>query len=227
MKCGDLISSRIRIKQTDLLVSGCVDLTEESRRLVYKLRQQIESYIEMHPFFARACLPLEPDSSAPEIIKTMLAASSLANVGPMAAVAGSIAEYIGLGLLPYSRDVVVENGGDVFMRTAVRRELLLLAERSDFTGLRIGIDPSAQPMGICTSAGTSGHSLSFGHADAVMIIDPSVSRADAVATAIANIIKHPCDLGKGIKKAQEIGVAGIIILVDGHMGAWGRVEIIN
>jgi ApbE superfamily uncharacterized protein (UPF0280 family) len=227
VKAGDLVTSRILVKQTDLLVSGFKDLKEEAAALVHTYRQQIEDYIERNPFFIRALSPVEPDPLAPRIINTMIEAASKANVGPMASVAGTIAEYVGLGLLPYSRDVIVENGGDVFIRSEVRREMLLLAESSEFIGLRIAIKASPKPLGVCTSSGRLGHSLSYGKADAVMVVGTSPSIADAAATGIANLIMKPSDIRKGLTRAQEMGVLGVLILVEGQMGAWGQLELVS
>jgi ApbE superfamily uncharacterized protein (UPF0280 family) len=157
----------------------------------------------------------------------MIEAASRASVGPMASVAGAIAEYVGLKLLPFSRDIIVENGGDIFIRSAIGRQLLLLAESSNFKSLRIAISPCLKPLGICTSSGKSGHSLSLGKADAVMTMAASPSLADAAATAIANLIRQSSDIKKGIKRAQEIGVYGVLILVEGQMGAWGQIEFLD
>lgn len=225
VKSGDLISSKILVKQTDLLVSGFKDLREEAESLVRKYRQQIEGYIEGHPSFVRALSPLKRDAFAPKIINSMIDAASRSNVGPMAAVAGAIAEYVGLGLLSHSRDVIVENGGDIFIRSEVQRKIFLLAESSEFTGLTIVIQPSPKPVGVCTSSGKLGHSLSYGKADAVMVVGRSASMADAAATGIANILKKPSDIEKGIQRAREIGALGILIVINGQIGAWGRIEL--
>ncbi len=227
VKTYDLITRKVLVNQTDLLVSGFRDLEEEAKHLVIKYRRQLEDYIDKHPSFVRAFCPLKRDPFAPRIVNSMIEAGSRANVGPMAAVAGAIAEYVGLGLLPYSRDVVVENGGDVFIRSKVRREMLLLAESSDFTGMKIAIQPSPKPVGVCTSSGKLGHSLSYGRADAVMVVGPTVSMADAAATGIANLIKSPSDIKKGLDRAQEIGVLGVLILIKDQMGAWGNIEFLN
>lgn len=227
VKTYDLITHKVLVNQTDLLVSGFRDLEEKAKNLVYKYRRQLEGYIDKHPSFVRAFCPLERDPFAPKIVNSMIEAGSRANVGPMAAVAGAIAEYVGLGLLPYSRDVVVENGGDIFIRSKVRREMLLLAESSDFTGMKIAIQPSSKPIGICTSSGKLGHSLSYGKADAVMIVGPTASMADAAATGIANLIRSPSDIKRGLDRAQEIGVLGVLILIEDQMGVWGNVEFLN
>ncbi len=227
VKTGDLITSRILVKQTDLLVSGFRDLKEEATVFVHKYRQQIEDYIDRNPSFLRAFSPVEPDPFAPKIIKTMVEAASKADVGPMASVAGAIAEYVGLGLLPYSRDIIVENGGDIFIRSEKRREMLLLAESSDVLGLRIAIKASPKPLGVCTSSGKLGHSLSYGRADAVMVVGHSASMADAAATGIANFIERPSDIKEGLRRAQEMGVLGVLILIEGQMGAWGQIELVS
>jgi ApbE superfamily uncharacterized protein (UPF0280 family) len=227
VKAGDLITSRILVKQTDLLVSGFRDLKEKATVLVHKYRKQIEDYIDRNPSFLRAFSPVKQDPFAPKIIKTMIEAASKADVGPMASVAGAIAEYVGLGLLPYTRDVIVENGGDVFIRSEKKREMLLLAESSDFLGLRIAIKTSTKPLGVCTSSGKLGHSLSYGRADAVMVVGQSTSMADAAATGIANLIEMPSDIRKGLRRAQEMGVLGVLILIEGQMGAWGQIELLS
>jgi len=227
VKAYDLITRKVLVNQTDLLVSGFKNLEEEAKSLVFKYRQQIEDYIERHPSFVRAFYPLKRDPFAPGIVNSMIEAGSRANVGPMASVAGAIAEYVGLGLLPYSRDVIVENGGDVFVCSRVRREMLLLAESSDFTAMKIAIQPSPKPVGVCTSSGKLGHSLSYGRADAVMVVGPTASIADAAATGIANLIRSPSDIKKGLDRAQEIGVLGTLILIEDQMGAWGNIEFLN
>jgi hypothetical protein len=226
VKPKGLVSAGIRVKQTDLLVSGTRDLSDKALPLVVQYRRQIEDYMLRHPFFGRSLVPVKPDDSAPDIVKAMIEASIRANVGPMATVAGAIAEYVGLGLMPFSREVIVENGGDIFLFTSQKREMLLLAESSLFKGLRIALDPTPDPIGICTSSGTLGHSLSFGCADAVMVIACTASLADAAATAIGNLVKRSSDLEVAIEKAREIGVDGVVILVEDQIGAWGKVEIL-
>lgn len=227
VKSNGLTTCRVLVKQTDLLISGFGDLKEKATYLVHKYRKHIENYIEMNPYFASSLVPVKQDYSAPAIIRSMIQSASRAGVGPMASVAGAIAEYVGLGLVPYSEEIIIENGGDIFIKSKTRREILLLAESSDFVGMRIAVDPVSEPIGVCTSSGKLGHSNSFGNADAVMVIGTSASFADAAATAIANIVKVPADLKKAIKRARQIGVTGIVILINEKIGAWGRVEILS
>jgi ApbE superfamily uncharacterized protein (UPF0280 family) len=224
-KATDLMTCRVLVKETDMLVSGFCDLLEAARAQVLKYRGQIEGYISRHPSFARSLVPMRRDPFAPEIVNTMIEASSRCGVGPMASVAGAIADYVGNALLPLTRDVIVENGGDIFISSQTRREVLLLAEGSGFEDLKITIGPHQRPCGVCTSSGKLGHSLSFGRADAVTVVGASASIADAAATGIANMIQAASDIKKGLERAKEIGVLGVIILSEGHMGAWGQIEI--
>lgn len=223
VRSGDLISSRVVVKQTDLLVSGFSNLRKEAERLVRKCRGEIEDYIEKHPRFLKTLIPMERDPSAPGIVKSMIEAAAMTGVGPMASVAGAIADYVGRGLSRSGRDVIVENGGDIFIRSSVERQVLLLAETSELPAVRLALPPCPEPIGLCTSSGTLGHSLSFGRADAVTVLWSSASFADAAATAIANVVRDQGDIKKGIRRAQEIGVDGVVILVEGHIGAWGKI----
>jgi len=223
----DLISSRVLVKQTDLRVSGFKDMEKEAAALVYYYRRHIEAYIDKNPNFARALSPVRPDPGAPKIIAAMIEAGAKAGVGPMAAVAGAIAEYVGSGLLSYSRDIIVENGGDIFIRSKKKREILLLAESWRFLGQKVAIKAWPEPLGVCTSSGKLGHSLSFGAADAVMVVDNSASMADAMATGIANQIRTADDIKMGIWMAREMGALGVLILVEQQMGVWGQIELVD
>lgn len=222
---GDLVHTRVRVKQTDILVSGRRGFAVEAAALVRASRRQIEGYIASHPGFESSLVPIAGDPTAPPVVAAMIAAAALAGVGPMAAVAGAVAEYVGHGLASGGGDLIVENGGDLFVRSAAPRELLLLAENSAFVGLRIALPPSPAPIGVGTSSGTLGHSLSFGGADAVMAVAASASLADAAATAIANTVKGVDHLEAGLARAREIGVDGVVVLAGDRMAAWGDIRI--
>lgn len=227
VKPRGLVSSLVRVKQSDILISADRALSREGLALVLKLRRQIEGYIDRNPFFLRSLVPLEKDEDAPEIVQAMIEASAKAGVGPMAAVAGAIADFVGRELMGDFPDLIVENGGDIFLRSSVKREVLLLAESSAFKGLKIAVGPTLEPIGICTSSGKLGHSFSYGSADAVTIIAASAAMADATATAIANVVKAASDIERGIECAREMAVDGVLIVMDDRLGAWGQVEIIG
>ena len=145
----------------------------------------------------------------------------------MASVAGAIAEFVGYELLALSPEIIIENGGDIFLKSLRNRMIGIYAGKSPLTG-RIGLEISGEetPLGICTSSGTVGHSLSYGKADAVIALSPSAILADAAATAIGNLITQPSDIPKGIELAKGIeGLRGVIIIKDDRMGLWGEVKL--
>lgn len=227
VKSRGLVSSRVQVRQTDMLVSGNCELGVKALPLIRKYRADIEDYIDRRPEFARSLVPVAPDPAAPPIVGAMLEASSRAGVGPMATVAGAMADHVGRGLLAHSREVIVENGGDILLHVSSRREMLVLAENSPLLSLKIAVGPTAGPLGICTSSGTHGHSLSFGRADAVTIFAETAAFADAAATAVGNLVQSARDVDAGIAKARSLGVSGVLILVEDKVGAWGQVDIIG
>ena len=114
---GDLVSFHMKVKETDLWVSAEQNLEKETRDLVLDCRQQLESHIRMHPGFAASLLPGVSDPYAPKIVNDMIEATKDLSVGPMASVAGAVAQYVGEGLLRFTDQVIVENGGDIFLKT--------------------------------------------------------------------------------------------------------------
>jgi len=229
IKQADLTVFRVAEKETDLLISGDKDLTTETKIAIRRYRRDIENYISRYPLFRTTLEPLDVYDDAPDIVKEMAEAAKKADVGPMAAIAGTIAEFVGRELLTFSENIIVENGGDIFIKTSQSRTLGVYAGNSPFTGkLGLAIKPEQTPLGICTSSGTVGHSLSFGKADAAIIFSPSTALADAVATATANRVSKPDDIEKGIEFAQSIdAVKGIVIILGSACGAWGEVELVS
>lgn len=228
IKDGDLVSFTVVVKQTDLYIRAHHNLKDKAITSVLKYRDSLENYIRHHPLFLTTLEPYQAEAGAPLIIKEMAKASQIAEVGPMAAVAGAIAEAVGRDLLRFSSEVIVENGGDIFMKTSKKRLLGIYAGQSPFTGtIALEIKSQETPLGVCTSSGTVGHSLSLGRADAVIALSPSASLADAVATAIGNVVRDAYDIPKAIEKAQNIErLHGIIIIKDDRIGLWGKVRIV-
>jgi ApbE superfamily uncharacterized protein (UPF0280 family) len=185
----------------------------------------VEEYISRHPEFKTTLDPCDVED-APDIVKEM-AKSRAAGVGPMAAVAGAVAEFVGRELKKHSEEVIVENGGDIYVETARDLKVGLFAGDSPFTGkLAISISGEDTPLGVCTSSGTVGHSLSFGKADAVTIICRSTALADAHATAIANLVKEPDDIDKVLELAGNTpDILGILAVLGSKHGSWGNIRL--
>ncbi len=226
VKDKGLVGFNVVVKETDLYIRASSDLKRKAHRLVVKYREQLENYIERHPKFLSSLEPLSV-SGAPRLVTEMAEAAEKTGVGPMAAVAGTIAEFVGKGLLESSPEVIVENGGDIFLKSASDRTIGIYAGESPLTG-RVALEVKGKdtPLGICTSSGTVGHSLSLGQADAVIVLSKSTALADAAATAIGNMIKSADDIPRGIERAIGIkGLNGVIIIKDDKIGLWGKVKI--
>lgn len=222
-----LVSFEVAYKETDLWVAARLNLSDKTMEKVKQLRAEIESFIASFPIFASSFSPVQVPESAPAIVRKMAKAGEAAGVGPMAAVAGAIAEEVGRELLHYSPVVIVENGGDLFLKTDKERLIAVFAGESPFSNrLAIKIKPEETPLGVCTSSGKIGHSLSFGQADAVVVLSSDTALADAAATAIGNQVCSSEDIQKGLEKAKEIpGVEGVLILAGERMAVWGKVEL--
>ena len=227
VKTDDLVKFEVMVKETDLLIRAERDLSREARESVLTYRHQLETYISMNPEFQHSLTPLENNRDVPEIIQEMIRTTQMANVGPMAAVAGAIAEWVSKDLMRLSKEVIVENGGDIYLVTSKKRTIGIYAGNSPLS-LKIGIviEPEEIPLGVCTSSGTVGHSLSFGRADAVCILSKSAALADAAATSVGNIVKEKNDIERGLERGKEIeGVLGTLIIVGEQLGVWGKIRL--
>jgi len=229
IKDNDLVSFTIKVKQTNLYIRAQRNLRDKALKSAQKHRASLEKYIEHHPLFLTTLEPYQAEKDAPSIVKDMSQASQLAGVGPMAAVAGAIAEAVGRDLLPFSEEIILENGGDIFLRILKKRLIGIYAGSSPFTGkMALEIKPQETPLGICTSSATIGHSLSLGSADAVIAISRSTPIADAMATAIGNVVKTTEDITRAIEKAQDTAeLLGIVIIKNDKIGIWGKVRIVS
>ena len=157
----DLVEFNVTEKETDLSIRAASSLQRKAHRLVLKYRYQLEGYIERNPAFQTSLEPVAVPEQAPAIVRQMAQAGQQAGVGPMAAVAGAIAEYVGQELLTFSPEIIVENGGDIFLKIQKNRVVGIFAGDSPLTGkIGLEIDAPDTPLGICTSSGTVGHSLS-------------------------------------------------------------------
>jgi uncharacterized protein len=224
---NNLKTFNVTIYESDIFISADDIFIDAAFRSLHKYRSYLETYITSHPEFLTSLRPVKPDEYAPQIIRDMIVAAHKADVGPMAAVAGAIAELVGKDLLQYSRNVIIENGGDIFIHSQNDVQVGISAGKSPLSDIfSILVRKDEMPMGICTSSGTVGHSLSFGNADAVCVKAKSVSLADAAATAIGNMTKSKKDIPEALRAGMNIeDVLGIVIIVDDKFGAVGEIEL--
>ena len=228
VKADNLVKFEVIEKETDLLVLAQENLHDKALASVLKYRAEIEKYIETHPQFAKTFSPHSVRYNAPPIVKEMEIAARKAKVGPMATVAGAIAEFVGKELMSFSDEIIVENGGDIFLKIDQTRRVGIYAGNSPFSEkIALEVEAREKAFAVCCSSGTVGHSFSFGKADAVIVIAKSTLLADAAATAIGNVVKEISDIDHGLKLAKKIrGLDGILIIKEDQMGALGKVKLV-
>jgi ApbE superfamily uncharacterized protein (UPF0280 family) len=215
------------VQETDLCVHAETNLEDLTKELVLEYRGYLEAYIRENPDFFRTMKPWRLNGPAPNIVDTMVKAGEKAGVGPMASVAGAIAESVGRDLLRHSDEVIVENGGDIFLKTNEPITIGIYAGDSPLS-LKLGlqVDSSKTPSAVCTSSGTVGHSLSLGKADAVCVVSDSCALADAAATSIGNLIQTKRDIKQAVETGKLIeGIRGLAIILDDDIGLWGDIDL--
>ncbi|OPX97708.1 MAG: hypothetical protein A4E62_01201 [Syntrophorhabdus sp. PtaU1.Bin002] len=228
-KPDDLRCYEVRFKETDLLCCTRTDLKSFIEDRLFFYRHQLEEYIRKRTAFGDSLVPIDGDPFAPAIVKEMIEGSARVGVGPMATVAGAIAEFLGRDISSLTGEYIVENGGDICLKTDRERAVLIYAKDSPFSRkIALKLRGRDKPYGVCTSSGTVGHSLSLGRADAVCIVADSALFADGLATCIGNIVKQKDDIPMAIEKGKVFpGVIGILIVVGDGLGIWGDLEIIR
>jgi len=220
---------QVRVEETDLLVMAERNLKKEVEEEAIKQRTAIKNHIKGHPEFYTSFSPLKYESGG-EIIRLMCDSSEMTLTGPMASVAGAIAETAGKKLLAFTKQVFIENGGDIF--ALMHRDFTVgIYAGSSPLSLKIGLRVKGgdAPSGIATSSGTVGHSFSYGNADAVTVLSGSAAFADGAATYFGNIVT-----GKGIeyklveKELEKFPfIYGLTIIKGEELFAWGKIELVS
>ncbi len=224
----------VNYRETDLWIgvdpaSFRDEMKNVSLLKVKELRSILEEYLLKDPIFGKTFDPHLSEPNASEIVKGMANAASTAGVGPMAAVAGAFSEAVGRHLLKEFdiQELVVENGGDIFLKITRNLLVSVYAGNSPLSE-KIGIEIQAteSPLGVCTSAGTVGPSISFGKADAVMIICRDTALADAFATGFGNLVKTPEDIQEVINQTEHYPeILSVLIICGEKIGIRGKFEM--
>lgn len=231
---GRFRSFTIGYKDSDLWIgvdipSYTSKIADFAQEKLVDLRKELEAYILKNTSFASSFSPIGVLKEAPPMAHFMGNAAHLAQTGPMAAVAGSFSEFIGKAILEKFdvKELVIENGGDIFLSLERDMVFSVYAGSSTLSG-KIGIELNATetPIGVCTSAGTVGPSTSFGKADAVVVISKNTGVADAFATAIGNRVQSADNIEKQlIIVDQEPLIDSILIVCEGKVGFKGKHEL--
>ena len=196
-------------------------VTEELARQ----RRILADYIGLHPEFGSALEPIRLLPDAPEIAQRMARAARLVGVGPMAAVAGAMAQFTAeAGLRAGATEAIVENGGDIYLKAT---EPVIIGSHTGTCELAdqlaFSLEPDDTPIAICSSSGTMGHSMSRGQCDLTTVVAKDAALADAAATLAANLVKKVDEVDEALERIAQIeGIDGLMIVKNNHVGLAGR-----
>jgi len=216
-------------KYSDLLVSCDRDVTIRLEKAVREIYNILESLIKDEPSFQKSLSPVRIKRNYPPIVKKMCRKASLFNVGPMATVAGAMCDYIASELNEHCSNLIIENGGDVFIKSKRNIDVGVYIKNENFTDkIYLNVKAKDTPCGICSSSGMFGHSLSIGKSDLVVVLSNSTISADGAATSIANRINNPGDIAAAIDYYKKIkDIKGILVIKDDKLGICGNIELID
>jgi len=204
----------------------CSALSREICDEIRRQRGNLESYIRRQPSFATSFTPLPRDDEAPDIAKRMFSAALKTGVGPMAAVAGAIAQAAAESAIRAgASEAIVENGGDIYMHSPHGIVVGLYAGKNPIGGnLALVIPASSLPLAVCSSSGIMGHSISLGKCDLATVFSKDASLADAAATLAGNLVSEEKDIESALKRILGIrGVLGALLVKNDRIGIAGDV----
>ncbi|MDI6707547.1 MAG: UPF0280 family protein [Candidatus Thermoplasmatota archaeon] len=206
------------------------EYSEVAKRAILRARAELEKFIFQAKLFAITLEPYHCNEEAPEIVKRMCEESSKFGIGPMSAVAGAIAQVALEAMLEKGAEhAIVDNGGDIAMALKKPANVGIYAGESKIKNLALKIMPEMTPLGICTSSATIGHSISFGKADASVVVANNAILADSAATALGNAVRSEEEIEKSFEVVKNIdGIIGALVIVNDKLGLWGELpEIIK
>lgn len=219
---------QVVVEQSDLWIVAKRDLSRDVARFLTDIRGGLKNYLLLHPEFVRSLVPVDVADDAPALVRAMARAARACNVGPMAAVAGAVAQAVADRFASESPDIVVENGGDVFLHSTRERLVALLAAPVQGARLALKLHPDGCPAALCGSSARIGPSLSFGSADLVTVLASDGALADAAATTLGNLAAGPESLPLVVERAKSLarsGVRGVFAQVGGRLAVWGEMEL--
>lgn len=222
-----LVPFGVRYRESDLMIWAERDLTAIAQEELIRLYRELEEFIARHPRFAESLVPYPVSQGAPAMARDLAEAAEAFGVGPMAGVAGAFAEHLGRLLWAESPEILLENGGDLYIASQRERRVGIFAGTSPLSGkLALRLPSCPQGLGLCTSSATVGPSLSLGKADAAVVLAESAVLADAAATALGNRVRKPEDIEPALAYISGIpAVLGGLVILGENLGATGLIEI--
>ncbi len=211
-----------RVKETYLTIICDPELVRAAEDAVFEVREIVEAKIRNDPFFGITYDPYPASVRDDPVIQRMCAASEAAGVGPMAGVAGAVAEYTALRLVELgSSEAVVENGGDVAFYSPAGRAVGIFADHPVFNNLAFEMK-SDRVVGICSSSRKIGPSVSLGESNVSTVLSDNVVLADCCATALGNRVKDEDSLAPSCEEVGSVeGVTGCLACCGGKIAMFG------
>ncbi|MGV9173949.1 MAG: UPF0280 family protein [Promethearchaeia archaeon] len=197
-------------KESDVtIISDSKRAILRAKQAFFKHRKALEEFSSSHEEFVNSFSPVKVDSDL-RIVMLMVEAAELTDVGPMASVAGALADLMLEDMNienQIGQDIMyklVENGGEIAIDTEDAMKVGLYAGRNRLnSNLGFLIQEKDCPLGMGTSSATIGHAVSLGVADAVTVFAETAAIADSAATRVANAVKGE-DVEKSIKRGLDI-----------------------
>ncbi|MCL2890526.1 MAG: UPF0280 family protein [Methanomassiliicoccaceae archaeon] len=219
-----MIREHFEAGQTAVTIIAEPEYIKIAKDAVFDARSQIESKISGDPFFKTTYEAYEASKNDGIVVKRMCSASVKASVGPMAAVAGAIAEYaVEKMIAAGSKYAVVDNGGDIALFTD-RESVVGLYANVNGKRLSLRIPETKKIVGICSSSASVGPSVSLGGSEISTVISDDVALADACATLLGNLVKGNDDLAGSLETVCGIeGVTGCLAYCGGKMAMCGNI----
>lgn len=208
----------------DAALRICCSAFEAVTNEIVRQRALLEQYIDGHHAFGSSFKPVVLHDNAPEVAKRMAAAARIVGVGPMAAVAGAMAQLAAeAGLAAGAEEAIVENGGDIYLSSPRKVVVGLYAGETPIADrLAFAIQPHEMPLSICSSSSRMGHSVSFGDCDLATVVADDASLADAAATEAANSVKRAEDLDRTLDAIGKFaGIRGLLLVKGDRIGLIG------
>jgi ApbE superfamily uncharacterized protein (UPF0280 family) len=228
---ADLERRQFRLKETYATVIVAERFMELAEKTIHCARETIEAHIACQPLFRTTLEPLAVEANAPALIQRMAAVAARVGVGPMAAVAGTIAQVTVEALAAAGcGHVIMDNGGDIVLLINRPVVIGIFTGPSSIRGIGLRFEPRPGLFSVCTSSGTVGHSLSFGRADAATVIAGDGCLADAMATALGNRVREggEKEIEQAIQASLIDGIEGLLVIAGGRMGMGGELpEIVR
>jgi uncharacterized protein len=223
---GGLIRQSFQIDETiGVIISDNQDYIQLGLESLRRHRKDLKDYIKENPSFEHSYDPVKV-GEVPDVVKRMSEASIQSGVGPMAAVAGVIADLAAEEMVESGAKVaVIENGGEII---AFSDRVLSVAVGAGTNPLsnKVGFLLEKFPVGVATSSGRHSHAFSMGDADTVTIFAENAGLADAAATASANVVlgEPGKDVKAGVDTGMEIeGVFGVLAIRDELVSIGGEI----